>query len=686
MNSPKERSHIQFTERSFPAAALILLSLTFGVMFPLLGLYWDDWPVIAAAKLKGVGSFWEFYAGERPFSAWTYIVTIPFIGTNPFLWHIFTLVMRWLSVVAMWWALIGLWPKRLREVTWIALLFAIYPVFTQQPVAVAFNQHWINFALFFVSFGAMIYSFRKPRWFWLFLTIALVTELLHVLTMEYFWGLELLRPIVLFFLFGEQSQRIKERLSKTLVGWLPYLLILVVALVLRMTLFVNPVKDPNRPDLLYGLKEQPLSTLVRLAQLAIQDFINNLFSTWYSTFSAKDINLQDQFFWISILMAIMVALLTYFYISHWSERDVRSSHYEDKDTWLRQALVIGLAGAMLGPLPVWLSDRQVLWGIYGGRFGLAAELGVSILFIALLEWLTIKYRYKLLILAVLIGLSSGYHIRNSAVFHQAKIKQQQFFWQLYWRAPYLKPQTAILSADELFPNVGRYATSLIFNLLYPQTDKRDEMDYWFIELSYDIAPKNIPNVVSGMDFNRSFRNFQFQGTSKNSLVIYYKSGTGRCLWVLAEDDFDRPGVPDLTQQVVSISSLERIDAQPLQEGYPDTQLFGREPVHDWCYYYQKGDLARQIGDWAEIVRLGNEAQQKGYFPQDATEWFPFIEGFGMQADWEKALSLSRSALESKPALAPGLCRLWQRIANYHSLEDIRPAINQLLPTGQCLLP
>ena len=83
-------------------ALLILLILVFGLMIPWLGYYWDDWPIVLAARLQGVSAFWEYYRLERPFSTWTYVVTIPILGTTPLVWNIFTLLLRWLTVVGMW--------------------------------------------------------------------------------------------------------------------------------------------------------------------------------------------------------------------------------------------------------------------------------------------------------------------------------------------------------------------------------------------------------------------------------------------------------------------------------------------------------------------------------------------------------------------------------------------------------
>jgi len=32
-------------------------------------------------------------------------------------------------------------------------------------------------------------------------------------------------------------------------------------------------------------------------------------------------------------------------------------------------------------------------------------------------------------------------------------------------------------------------------------------------------------------------------------------------------------------------------------------IFGKEPPHTWCYYYEKAELARQAGDWEQVAKL-----------------------------------------------------------------------------------
>jgi hypothetical protein len=92
------------------------------------------------------------------------------------------------------------------------------------------------------------------------------------------------------------------------------------------------------------------------------------------------------------------------------------------------------------------------------------------------------------------------------------------------------------------------------------------------------------------------------------------------------------------------------------------KIYGPEPAHGWCYYFQKADLARQLGDWEEVAALGDKAFKLDDFPNNPVERFVFIEGYAHSGDWERALKLSRESYRvSKDYVGPLLCRLWKRI-------------------------
>ncbi len=672
---------LRFKTWTIPPALLTICILSFGLLIPLLGFYWDDWPAITTIKLLGVDAFWDFYRGERPFSAWTFILFGPMFGTSKIAWHVFTLVIRWLTVLGMWWSLTLVWPKRKMEITWMAFLFAVYPIFAQQPVAVAFSQHWLTFALYFLSTASMLLSLRKPGWYWPLTILSVLASGLHLLTMEYFLGLELLRPIWIWIVLSKQGQY-RQRLKQTFVRWLPYLLVLVGVMVWRLFFFETFGEDPNAPVLLYNFPSQPIETIARMIQLAAQEILTTLFGVWYLSLESAKFAFNDRLYMASLGLGVISAVVVILYLLR---LDVEPGENQaDNPPWHRQALLVGFLAMILGSLPGWITDRNVLQGLYGGRFGLAAMFGLSILVVGLLEWLTPRRWPKILLIGLLVGVSASFHLRSTTVYVRSWAKQNLLYWQLYWRAPYLEPGTALVSTDELVLYVGRESTALTLNLVYPQPEVSTDLAYWFIELPRNVGPNRLPKFVKGMPLEGSFRNYTFQGSSLDSVAIFFDPDVGRCLWVLSPLDRYNPEIPAMTETVLPVSNIDRIASTSAAGHSLPADIFGREPSHTWCYYYQKADLARQMGDWQGVVSLIDEALTKGYKPASAHEWMPVIEAYAHTGRWEEAIDRSKRAFEKNQRYNLQLCFLWERIESDLTIpQDVREKLAPWLDTWQC---
>ena len=649
---------IRFTYRSVPWLLLILCLLGFGLLIPTLGLYWDDWPVILMTRLQGARGFWDFYQFDRPISAWTYILSAPILGSRPIGWHVFSLLLRWGTVLSMWWTLCKLWPAHKREVTWMAILFSISPAFLQQPVAVAFSQHWITYALYFLSVGAMLQATRALRWFWPLTLIAWFSCGLHLLTMEYFIGLELLRPVFLWIVLGQSEAPPRRRLLSVLKAWTPYLVIMILFVIWRVFFLELAGKDPNQPDLIYNLSTQPLAALLGFIQTMLQDYLHIMAGAWAQTINPTKIDLTSSFFLFSLAIAALGVVLTVFYLLK-LEPYISEAESSDKN-WIREATILGLCTIFLGFLPAWITERQAIEGLYGSRFSLAAMFGMSILLVSILEWFTPRMLPKVVLISALVGFAILFHIQNTNDYRWSWINQRRFYWQLYWRAPNIQPHTAILSDGELFPFVGIYSTTTGLNLLYPQPPESESLGYWFYSVGRGLY-RQIPQLLAGMKLKPTFRTFKFDGTSTDSLVIYYEPSEGRCLWVLDPQDSNLGELPELTLSVLPLSDLDRILPQPPEAGFPPREVFGDELDHTWCYYFQKADLARQSGDWLEITRLGNEARQKGFKTDHYREALPYIEAYARQGNWDEAHRWTKY-LNPRGPNTELVCNLWQQLS------------------------
>jgi hypothetical protein len=149
----------------FPAwtIALALLGLSFasfGIFLPRLGFYWDDWETVLVGRLFPAAEYWTYFSSNRPTAALTYVALAPLLGFNPLHWQIFTFIIRWLSAVALFGTLSSIWQDRQRQAALVACLFLIYPVFTQQSIAMSYHHHWLQYLYYFLSLWLTIIATR----------------------------------------------------------------------------------------------------------------------------------------------------------------------------------------------------------------------------------------------------------------------------------------------------------------------------------------------------------------------------------------------------------------------------------------------------------------------------------------------------------------------------------------------
>lgn len=698
-----------FSKRGVPVVLLLVSLITFGLLIPQLGFYWDDWSKILVPRLWGLSAYFDYYAEDRPLSSWTHIALTPLLGLRPFGWHLAALLFRWLSAWGMWWSLDGLWPRAQHQNLAAAALFLVYPVFTQQSAAVTFHQQWLQYALFFLSLGAMIWAYRsvedtsRPdrRRFWVLTALSLAAMLLQLSVTEYFVPLELVRPAVLWILLsgagspeGEQSGRRfaawrlgARRALETARRCAPFLALLAVYVVWRLFLIRLPGEDPYRADMLYAFLQAPVQTALELSQVVIVDTARLFFGSWINPL---DIQLDDvpPFTLVSYLMGLAVGVGLVVYLLRLPEPDAGVSGLEKHESgWMRQALLLGLVAAVLGPVPAWITGRQVVFDFHSDRYAMPAMFGAALLWTAGIAWLSQRRLQRAVLVGLLVALAASMHLRVANDYRWIWTDQTRLFWQLSWRAPSIMPSTALFFEDEPFPNQGLFSTSAALNLLYPQPEGAVTGDsplaYWV----YTLRPRyehEVPDSLENIGLATRFRTLQFEGETPDSLLLYNNPAYGSCLWVLSERDRGHPYLPDLVKDFLPVSNLSRIEAAPAAAGYPPVEFFGLEPDHSWCFYYEKGALAWQQQNWDEVARLGDEARQQGNYPvhsgsDSPYEWLPFIEGYAHAGRWSDARELTDAAYQRDSAYGPMLCELWQEtLAPLPGGEEALAAARQAL--------
>ncbi|MEA4906682.1 MAG: hypothetical protein VB089_03615 [Anaerolineaceae bacterium] len=661
---------LHFPSWTVPIALLLLCIASFGLLAPWLGLYWDDWSQLLVPRLYSYGAYWTYFASDRPFSAWTHILLVPLLGGDPLHWQIFTLGLRWLTACAMWWSMSRLWPTARRQVTLAAFLFAIYPAFSQQPISVAYHQHWLQYLLFFVSLGTMILAAKRPRRAGLYLPLSLITLALHLSITEFFIGVETLRPLFLWFALDGVVTVKRERLRRVALLYLPYLLVFSIYVVWRLFLVQFPGQDPHSPELLQQLFSAPAAALAQFGRFAAMDVLFILVANWSRVFDLRLLDINQSMVLLSWLVGLAAAIGLAFYLSHLQEPD--SQVESDAPHWRRQAALLGGLITLLGPAPIWITGHQLVNTVdfHTDRFALVAMLGVSLLCVALLDWAGRGPAHSAVLLSLLVGLAVGFHLRTANDYRWMWTQQERFYWQLYWRAPYIEPGTALISEDEFLPNQELFSSSSAINLLYPQPSQPQDLAYWM----YTLLPRYSDGIpASGqIDYHTPLRIYTFSASTPDSLLIHYDPQKGGCYWILRPDDGDNPDLSELVRQALPFSNLERIRPQPIAGDYPPEAYFGSEPQHNWCYYFQKADLARQEEDWQAIAALGDEAAALGYSPthpeaNSTYEWIPFIQGYARAGRWDTASQLLIAVYQRDNKYGNYLCKTWSGL--YHQAES-----------------
>lgn len=665
---------LTFKPWSIPIALLVIIILAFGLLIGGLGFYQDDWYLVWMGLRNGPQVFLSFFAGSRPFLAGIYMLTTQLVGESMLAWQVFALLTRWFTALAAWWALKQLWPGRVKEITWIAILFAIYPAFKQHFVAVVYSNAYIALAAFLFSLGAMLKAARQAEKRWLLTILGTLGAIFSLVTTEYFFGLELFRPLMLWFLFSQEKRSIKERVRLVMLHWALYLTVTVVFLVWRVFFFSSYMYGP---ELTKNLSSSPVDTVFYLFQTLVQDGLEASIFAWLQTFDfAKtiypDLRTMAINWGIVILAGVAVGLYLFkLQINPGSneKQSAQPEHEEDQFGW--QALGLGVYSILITGWPFWYAGLSVELASGADRFTLSYMFGAALLVVGLLELLIKNDRGKIVIISGLVGAAILFQIRNAQTYQEAHQVQAALFRQLSWRAPGLVAGTNLLLNDMPVDYTGNASMNAAFDWVYLAEPKSDQPDFQLLFVPFRIGSPELPALEPG------------PGTENSLVATYTPPGCVQIIDPAVHGDL--PRLSEAIEQAAPFSRLELIipDSSTAATNYQS--LFGKADTQDWCYYFEKADLARQLGNWAEIVRLGDQAFAAGRGPYEkySTELLPFIEGYGRSENWERAIQLTRSALSDIPALQESLCDTWQRIdqatptsaEKSSSLEKVQKELN-----------
>lgn len=645
-----------FKRYQFPILSLFLCILAYGLLIPWLGLYWDDWALTWFSHEYSANYFID-YAAYRPVSGWLYTLFFSLLGENILAWQIFALVANWLSVLSFWWLLRLIWPRGGRAIEVAALLFALYPGFSQYPISVTYSLYWLYYVMLLISLGLMLKAWQSSgRARTLSTAAALLISAALMLSSEYFYGLELLRPLLLWITYRQLAEKPATRAKVVATAWAPYLLLVVVLFAWRY-LQSQGLNALYEPSLVFKLIEQPLVAIPALVATIAGDIAEASLLAWG--------RLGDMFAhpnlasvaWLAGAALVVLATV----VAGWLLWPKRKEDREEAG-WTKAALGIGIAALLVSGLSFWIAELPMRLSFPLDRFTLPMKFGVALALAAL--WQSIPWpKAKVILIATVLGLSVGYHFYNGNLYRQEWEQQQGFFDQLRWRIPGLQPATALLTVELPMEHYTDNSLTAPLNWMYASGATQPDLPYYLAYLDLRADPELFG--LGGDVIRKTYADGVFVGNSENVLLIYYDPPA--CLRVLdPRIDQNYPQLPELLAGQLGRSNLERIIPEGESRALP---FWGSSEVPSWCYYYETADLARQMKDWEQVVDLGDFAFALEDAANHPAEYVVFILGYAITGDIDEAMKLTAQALRINPRMQPMLCGAWAQIDQETSLDS-----------------
>ena len=651
---------------------LVLCILCYGLLIPLLGFYWDDLPYLYQLHVFGPSGFPDYVASDRPFSAWIFMISTALFKFNPLGYHLLALLLRFFSVILFYEIIKNVWQKMPDLAFFAASIFAVYPGFLQQPIALIYIHHFSVLTIFLGSLLLMIYVLKAEK----LAVIPYVISILgvfHIFSIENFATLELVRPLIIWHFLKKKGFSGETLIRKAVIIWAPYLAVFTGFLYWRVVIFSFPTYDPG---LLGDLKQNFSTALIGLLRRIPHDFLKSTFGAWtesiqlprFSNFGKSATIL----FWLLIFTTFS---FTWLVNTSGSESQNNNKNLEKLSfgVFKNGVVLFLLAGSIVWVLNLPI-EIQFAWDRMTLAFipSVALIIGALILSLKKLKWM------QSLLFALLIASAVGSHFENSMRFKRDWDNLKQMQWQLSWRIPDLANNTTLITSE---PGLQYYSDNYItapLNLLYSER-KDSKLDYllYFSDVRLGLGLKSLEK---NLPFSQKYRSFSFSGNT--SKIIAYKFSPPSCLTImdrLYSNSITNLNLTERQTEELKLTDLALISSEGSKT--PLIFLFGDEPEHSWCYYFEKADLARQSNEYAQIASLGDQALANNLFPRTASEWLPFLDGYAWVGQWDKVDFIINKIFQSEENMKSSVCYTINRIyrdekfPNLKKLQDLLKGYN-----------
>ncbi len=598
-----------------------------------LSYYRDDWTFAYDGYVGGSDIFSVKFSSDRPARGLYYVLDYALFGPDPLPYHLVGYFWRWLGAISALWLFNMMWQHHRFTNFSMGVLFAIYPGFLLWPAVIEYQVHIASVCLHILSIALTIKAVQAKIPAIIYLWIgSLILGTAAIFLVEYAIGMEVFRFLCVYLVTSHRDpdfsflRKVKNTIQ---VSWIS-LAIPLGYLLWNLFLFQSERKLTDVGFHLHNFIDEPAQTGVIWIKNLWISIGNSFILTWWIPLK-NNIDSLDQgerfYGYVSAIVCVILILVGYLFMPRQTPT-TRASNREY--SWQFEAIMIGCIGMILGLLPVIIADRYVAFRGYS-HYGLPVSLAVVVLVVGLCSLI----RLDKLLIAILVGISAltHYALAVNVVHEEQTIRN--FWWQTYWRAPGIEKGTLLaVYYPKVFygDDVGVVMGPANF-LYYPDQTMDGKLvtyEIGAVELSKDNIEKIIEGNVKSSSQYRSHKVF----LNYKKVLVLTQPSTSSCVHVLDADraELSRYDNPEIAS-IIHRSDISLVTSNG-RAHVPLKFVFGIEPEHDWCYFFEKADRARQQGNWTAVMNIGNQAVKLGLDPVDLIEWLPFLQAYAYLEDQE----------------------------------------------------
>ena len=620
-----------------PGIILLVSSIAYLPLAHRFGFFNDDWYLMYDAYTQGSDFFQEVFRIDRPARAFVLGPLFSVFGISPFPYNLSAYLFRFLSGVFLYWVLLMLWPRHGSVAVVSAILFVIYPGFLSQINAIDYQSQvlglWIAVCSLVFTLQAI---FQKRIWLkGVFIILTILLSWIYLGLVDYFVGFEIIRlALIVVLIWRTQGEKLLKKAWNIVLLWIPFSAAPAGFLLWRMFFFETDRRATDIGIQVGQLFASPLTGLWWLVYL-VQDALNVTLVAWGWPLYNLVFQLRLRDTLVGIGLAVVAIGITLAGLRWGVVTDAETDADQDSHV-VREMVFVGLVGIFGGLLPVIMANRHIIYPDYS-RYSLVASVGVAILIASFILQLSSR-KLQMAMVGFFVGISIMTHHANSVKAVKTTEIIRNFWWQVSWRVPELEPGVNLIAR---YPDVAIQEDYFVWspaNFIYtPDIKKQIPIE---IEIAATVLnEENMLNVLTGKGKTTPERRGNLVTHDFTRILVLTQATPDGCVRVLDGRQPNISGNEDVRIRVISpYSDIGNV----ITDGSHAELLvdvFGLEPEHDWCFYYQKADLARQRGDWEEIISLGNRALTDGYYPSDRIEWIPFLQAYAITGEKDEVRKL-----------------------------------------------